>query len=96
MLIYKDGTTSREGDMIRWFCDDRDDCTTWTFTGIVKREGVMYLGSGVDFGKGFGKMLHFDEVVEQSEDNEPYQTGIIKIGTAMDVVRLIENFGSNS
>lgn len=90
MLIYKNGEASSEGDLIRWYVFDEDDNTIWTFTGIVKKDGVMYLCGGIDFSKGFGKIISFDVVKEQaSYDDESYQAGVSKIGTVMDVTKLI-------
>lgn len=89
MIKYKDGTESKVGDVIRWHCWDSDDFTTWTFTGVVKGNGVLYIGGGIDFGGGFGEMISFDEVVEDSENNDPCEVGVVRICEVKDIVRLV-------
>lgn len=91
-LIYKDGNVSQKGDVIKWGCEDNDDFTTWTFTGVIQQKGVLYLGGGIDFGAGIGQMLSFEEVVEQSEDNDPSFTGITYLGKVSDLVNHIKRF----
>ena len=92
-MKYKDGTESKEGDVIRWYCDDSDDCTTWTLTGIVRRDGVMYLGGGVDFGMGIGQIFSFDDVICESENNDTHQAGVEKLGVVSALATHIKSFG---
>jgi hypothetical protein len=90
-MKYKDGTQAKSGDVIQWHCDDRDDCTTWTMTGIYhSNDKIVYLGGGVDFGMAIGKIITVKEVEEESENNDSYQQGIQKIGNAFDVVKIIK------
>lgn len=91
-LIYKDGKVSQKGDVIKWCCEGSDDFVTWVFTGVVQQEGVLYLGGGIDFGAGLGQMLSFEEVIEQSADNDPTFTGIIYLGKVSDLVNHIKRF----
>ncbi len=93
-MILKDGTSAEYGDVIRWRCWDNDDLTTWTMTGLYTRRGVVYLGGGVDFGMAIGSIESPDDVIAQSEDNDPDDQGIQKIGTAIEVVRLIASLQS--
>lgn len=82
-MEYKDGTEAMHGDVIRWKVWDNDDCTTWTFTGMVKGDMVVYLGGGIDFGHGIGQLISFDEVIIESEDNDCEEgCGISKIVAA--------------
>lgn len=83
-IKLKDGTLAKEGDLIRWHCDDSDDCVTWVFTGLYVRGKVVYLGGGVDFGMGIGQDMDIKEVVEQSLNNNSVCVGIEKIGVAND------------
>ena len=91
-MKYKDGTESKEGDVIRWYCYDSDDYHTWTLTGIVKRDGVMYLGGGIDFGAGVGQIFSFNDVISESEDNDTYQRGVEKVGVVSALAKHILGF----
>ena len=94
-MRYKNGEEVKRGDVIRWKCYDNDDSTTWTFTGLVKGDGVVYLGSGIDFGMSIGKNIPYKDVVRQSEDNDGYDVGIEKVGTALDLARHIAIFNKH-
>ncbi len=90
-LELKDGALAKLGDVIRWHCEDSDDNTTWTFTGIYLSNRVIYLGGGCDFGMAIGKESTIESVIAQSEDNDTHNVGIEKIGVASDVARHITN-----
>lgn len=94
-MKYKNGETAKAGDIIRWKCSDRDDFVTWTFTGLVRNSGVVYLGGGVDFGMSIGAIKTFDNVIGEAEDNEPYDAGIEKIGTASELYKYISDFNGS-
>lgn len=88
-LFDKDVNPIEPGSLISWYCDDREEGTTWTMYGIVRDIGVIYMGGGIDFGWGIGKILPFEEVAADAEDNDtPYQ-GITVLGEAFDVTRAI-------
>ena len=89
-IKFKDGTLAKDGDVIRWCCEDSDDCTTWTFTGMYRFGKVVYLGGGIDFGLGIGKEMSIDEVIDESENNDSCCAGIEKVGTAINLVRKIK------
>lgn len=91
-MKYKNGEEARVGDVIRWRRWDSDDYTTWTFTGLVKEDRVIYLGGGIDFGLGIGNAVSFEEVIEESENNDAEDVGVDKIGIASDLARHISNF----
>jgi len=91
-MKYKNGETAVVGDVIRWNVWDADDFTTWKRTGLVKDSGVLYLGGGIDFGRAIGKMISFDDVIDQSEGSD--DAGIEKIGVAADLVRYISKFNA--
>jgi len=100
-LLDWQGNLIKHGSLITWNCEDFDDCKTWKFYGIVhdytqhippfcaELQRVIYMGGGIDFGAAVGKELSFQEVIDQSEDNEPHNAGIRVIGTAHDVVKLL-------
>lgn len=92
-MIYKNGEQSRVGDIIRWKFWDSDDFITWTFTGLVSRYGVVYLGGGIDFGRGIGTLKSYDEVISESENNDYDENGIEKVGNASDLADHISIFG---
>ena len=92
-MKYNDGTEAQYGDLISWHVHDFDDCKTWKFFGIYKRnETVVYMGGGIDFGMAIGSLSDADKVILESEQNDEDERGIIKVGAAMDVVRLIGKF----
>jgi hypothetical protein len=91
-IKYKNGSSACIGDVIRWNCWDSDDIKTWTFTGLVKSGGVVYLGGGIDFGSGIGKVLPYDEVIAESENNDDFDSGIEKIGVVSELNRYISDF----
>lgn len=84
-LLYQDGSEVKAGDVIRWHCWDSDDYVTWKFTGIVRKDCVIYLGGGCDAGLAIGKPIAFDEVIAESENNEPYESGIFKVGSSLEL-----------
>ena len=92
-MKYNNGTEAQVGDLISWHVHDFDDCKTWQFFGIYKRnETVVYMGGGLDFGLGIGKIHDAAQVIQEAEQNDEYERGITKIGVAVDVVRLIGGF----
>lgn len=90
-MKYRNGEEVKAGDVIRWNCWDGDDNTTWSFTGLVKDEFVLYLGGGIDFGSAIGKRIEFDEVELESENNDATDKGIEKVCSAYDLMRCIAN-----
>lgn len=88
-LRLKDGTLARLGDVIRWYCYDSEENTTWTFTGIYKSNRVIYLGGGIDFGMGIGCERSISDVIATSENNDEWARGVEKVGVASDVARVI-------
>jgi len=92
-LKFKDGTLAKLGDVIRWNCDDCEDNTTWTFTGIYKSNKVIYLGGGIDFGMGIGHEKAIDEIIIEAENNDEWAQGVEKVGVAADIVRCIAKLG---
>jgi hypothetical protein len=91
-MKYKNGCEVKAGDVIRWKCWDSDDFVTWTFTGLVLSDGVVYLGGGIDFGLGIGQIKSFDEVVSESENNDSYDVGIEYLCAASEIQRHIKNY----
>jgi hypothetical protein len=84
-MIYKNGDLVVNGDLISWMTYDSDDNTTWTFRGIFKDDHVIYMGGGIDFGSAIGATLHIDEVMRESECNDPDDRGITKVcGSALE------------
>ena len=92
MIKYKDGSDAQVGDVIRWNCWDSDDCVTWKFMGVVRKDDVIYLGGGIDFGLGIGNSVPFAEVVEESENNDCDDRWIEKVGNVRDLYRYIAEF----
>lgn len=93
-MKYKNGDKVCVGDVIRWNCWDTDDFVTWTFTGIVQTTGVVYLGGGIDFGKGIGRLLSYEDVISEAEDNDACDAGIEKVGVVSDLYRYISKFNT--
>lgn len=89
MIVYKDGSEAKIGDVIRWRVWDSDDFTTWIFTGLVKSRHVVYLGGGIDFGIAIGSKKSFEDVIADSENNDTSDRGIEKIGSASELARLV-------
>lgn len=75
----------KNGDVIRWFCWDGDDNTTWEMTGLVTDRGIVYLGGGVDFGMAIGRVISIDEVSNQAKANDPGMDSIMVISKASDL-----------
>jgi hypothetical protein len=94
-MKYKDGTEAKNGDLISWNVYDFDDYTTWVLFGIYKKtnETVVYMGGGLDFGLGIGKIHDAAQVIQEAEQNDEDERGITKIGVAMDVVRHLRPMG---
>lgn len=93
-LKYKDGSLAKLGNVIRWYCDDSEECKVWTFTGIYKSNKVIYLGGGIDFGMGIGQEMDVSEVIAQSENNDEWAQGVEKVGVAADVARCVSNLNN--
>lgn len=91
-MQYNNGEQAEIGDVIRWKCYDSDDFTTWTFTGLVKSNCVVYLGGGIDFGHGIGQEKSHQEVIDEAENNDAFERGIDKVGTAYDLWKYIQVF----
>jgi hypothetical protein len=91
-MKLKDNTEAKFGDIIRWNCWDNDDFVTWNMTGMYTRQGVIYLGGRIDFGLGIGQILEVEEVIEESENNDPDDCGIVKVGIATDLTRYINKY----
>lgn len=79
-MKYKDGSDVEYGDVIRWMKWDNDDCRSWAMTGLYTRRGVVYLGGGIDFGMAIGSIKTVEDVIEQSENNDPDDQGITYAG----------------
>lgn len=92
MITYKNGEPAKKGDVVSWNCEDNEDFTTWRFIGVVKQQGVLYLGGGIDFGEGIGQIVPFEEVIAQSEDNDPSGVGVTYLGKVYDLVNYIGAF----
>jgi len=92
VMCFDDGTEAKYGDVIRWNCWDSDDCTTWTFTGLYTRRGVVYLGGGIDFGMGMGQVDSIAKVMEEAEHNDPDDRGVKRVGSASKLAEYISNF----
>jgi hypothetical protein len=90
-MKYKNGEEVKVGDVIRWLCDDSDDHTTWTFTGLVKNDFVLYLGGGIDFGFGIGNAMSFSEVEEKAANNDCDDVGITRVCSCVELARAIAN-----
>lgn len=88
-LIDKHGAEIEPNTLIMWKCWDSDDFITWTFYGIVRKDHVVYLGGGIDFGAGIGKKLSIEGVQDDSENNDSYDAGIQVIGKGDDVTTLL-------
>lgn len=93
-MKYKDGTEAQYGDVIRWKCWDNDDNHTWTFTGLYTRKGVVYLGGGLDFGMAIGNIYDVQTVINESENNDPDDSGISYVGKYNELNKLISKFGA--
>lgn len=91
-MKYKNGEDVKVGDVIRWNCWDGDDFTTWVFTGLVKTNGILYLGGGIDFGLAIGNMYSYEDVITESENND--DAGIEKVGVASELERCISRMGT--
>ncbi len=92
MITYKNGEQSKNGDVISWNCEDSDEFTIWRFLGVVKQQGVLYLGGGIDFGEGLGQIVPLEEVIEQAEDNDLDYVGVTYLGKVSDLVRYLGEF----
>lgn len=88
-LFDKEGTPIEPGSLISWYANDSEECKAWQFYGIVRDVGVIYLGGGIDFGWGIGKIKTFEDVAAEAEDNDDVLKGITVLGEAFDVTRAI-------
>lgn len=92
-MKYKNGDEIEQGDVIRWTCRGYTDrLVIYSMTGIYQGDKILYLGGGIDDGVAFGMKLDTKEVITQAFDNDGSGIGFEKVGTAMDIVRLISNF----
>lgn len=102
-MLDKDGHNIPHESLITWNVWDSDDYTTWKMYGILHdytqldgvwkrdKQFVVYLGGGIDFGAAIGKQLLFEEVEQDADNNDPDERGVVRLGPAMDVVRLLSN-----
>lgn len=89
----KDGSCVEVGDVIRWHCYDSDDFKAWVFTGVYRKDCIVYLGGGIDFGGGIGMELTKEEVQKQAEENDECERGVTKVGKDFDLAIYIKDFG---
>lgn len=100
-LVDINGNIIKTNSLISWNVYDGEDYTQYTFIGIVHDynsqdarplidQYVVYLGCGIDFGRGIGKKLSFCEVVNESENNDEGMEGITVIGSGSDVPNIIK------
>lgn len=101
-LTDKNGDIIPHGSVISWNVWDNDDFKLWTLIGVVhdhtqltgfwygQQQTVVYLGGGIDFGSAIGKHVDFVEVVEEANNNDPDEAGIIVIGLASDVTSILK------
>ena len=79
------------------------DCKQYTFIGIVHDydiqdarplidQYVVYLGGGIDFGRGIGKKISFGEVINESENNDADMVGITVLGSGSDVPKILKQY----
>ena len=100
-MLGKNGEIIPHGSLITWNVWDSDDFKTWTMYGVLHdytqlqgvfhREDkfVVYLGGGIDFGEAIGKKLSFEEIEQDADNNDENERGVTRLGTAMDVVRVL-------
>ena len=96
------GNTIKNNALISWNVYDGEDYSQYTFIGTVVDyssgeaarplidQYVVYLGGGIDFGRGIGKKLSFGEVINESENNDEGMTGITVLGTASAVPNILK------
>jgi len=91
-MKYKNGEEIEHSDVIRWEgCDRMAECIM-SMTGVYQGDEILYLGGGIDDGAAFGAKLDTKGVIRQAFDNDGSGIGFEKVGTVMDIVRLISNF----
>lgn len=96
------GNTIKTNALISWNVFDGEDYKQYTFVGIVHDynnsedaiplvdQYVVYLGGGIDFGRGIGKKFSFDEVINESECNDEDMVGITVLGSGSDVPKILK------
>jgi hypothetical protein len=101
ILVDINGNIIKTNSLISWNVYDGEDYTQYTFIGIVHDynsqdarplidQYVVYLGGGIDFGRGIGKKLSFGEVINESENNDEGMTGITVLGSASSVPNILK------
>ena len=91
-MKYKNGDEIEHGDVIRWESCSNADEESVIMTGLYQSQQILYLGGGIDDGHSFGIKFDAKEVIKQAFDNDGSGIGFEKVGSAMDIVRLISNF----
>jgi len=101
-LVDINGNTIKNNALISWNVYDGEDYSQYTFIGIVVDYSsgeaarplidkyVVYLGGGIDFGRGIGKKFSFDEVINESENNDEGMVGITVLGSGSDVPKVLK------
>ena len=100
-LTDVNGNIIKTNSLISWKVYDSEDYKQYTFIGIVHDyesedtrplidQYVVYLGGGIDFGRGIGKKLSFGEVINESENNDEGMTGITVLGSASSVPNILK------
>lgn len=95
-LTDVNGNIIKTNSLISWNVYDSEDYKQYTFIGIVHDyeskdtrpfidQYVVYLGGGIDFGRGIGKKISFGEVINESENNDEDMVGITVLGSGSDV-----------
>lgn len=102
-LTDVNGNTIKTNSLISWNAWDGEDYTLYTFVGIVCDynsedarplidQYVVYLGGGIDFGRGIGKKLSFGEVINESQNNDEGMVGITVLGSGSDVPKILKQY----
>lgn len=102
-LTDVNGNTIKTNALISWNVWDNEDYKLYTFIGIVRDynsedarplidQYVLYLGGGMDFGRGIGKKLSFGEVINESENNDEDMAGITVLGSGSDVPKILKQY----
>ena len=101
-LTDVNGNTIKTNALISWNVFDGEDYKQYTFIGIVHDYNnsedarplidkyVVYLGGGIDFGRGIGKKLSFDEVINESENNDEGLVGITVLGSGSEFPKILK------
>ena len=102
-LTDVNGNIIKTNALISWNVYDDEDYKQYTFIGIVHDyniqdarplidQYVVYLGGGIDFGRGIGKKLSFGEVINESENNDADMVGITVLGSGSDVPKILKQY----